>query len=482
MVQRTEEQQQCIDAAKNHGQNVGINAYAGTGKTTTCRLLSEEVRMPMVYLCFNKSIAEEAKTKFPEHVLCSTQHSYAYRAVGPTFNYNSNKLTKSMYARETADVLGIKPVGVYMGTHTVEASTLAYCVNQTVRRFCQSGDDCVQTRHYVGLDAFEGYERNDQDVLRALVVGYADKLWNMMIDKTSPVPLGFDGYLKYWALGNPYINTSKILLDEAQDTNGVMLSVLQAQQGKADVIFVGDKYQQIYDWRGAINAMDRFQNAQVCRLTQSFRFGAGIAEAASRILVRLNESVPVRGNPAQTSSFTQGDTASVLLTRTNATILDYLVNAYLAEENDQRIYVAGGVADLIALVDAGWNVQQGKKTSHPLFMGFKDWNEFVTYCEKTKDAEANALLRIFDKHGPVKAKRSLEQVVRSEHEADIVLTTAHKSKGREWQQVQLADDFRLDADEDGMINPAELRLLYVAITRGIELTTVPESIYQLVME
>lgn len=50
----------------------------------------------------------------------------------------------------------------------------------------------------------------------------------------------------------------------------------------------------------------------------------------------------------------------------------------------------------------------------------------------------------------------------TEASADVVISTAHKSKGREWQSVQLAGDF----PDEAAGSDAELRLLYVAATRG----------------
>jgi hypothetical protein len=51
-----------------------------------------------------------------------------------------------------------------------------------------------------------------------------------------------------------------------------------------------------------------------------------------------------------------------------------------------------------------------------------------------------------------------------EHAADEVISTAHRSKGREWSSVSLADDFP-DPDERDL-SDEEMRLLYVAATRA----------------
>ena len=42
---------------------------------------------------------------------------------------------------------------------------------------------------------------------------------------------------------------------------------------KVPKIFVGDSHQQIYQFRGAVNAMKQVHAAQSLRLSQTFRFG-----------------------------------------------------------------------------------------------------------------------------------------------------------------------------------------------------------------
>ena len=81
--------------------------------------------------------------------------------------------------------------------------------------------------------------------------------------------LGHDGYLKLWSLASPELPYNFILLDEAQDTNDAVLSVLQKERNR--VVYIGDRYQQIYSWRGAINAMSKVGDAHFTTLTQSFR-------------------------------------------------------------------------------------------------------------------------------------------------------------------------------------------------------------------
>ena len=64
---------------------------------------------------------------------------------------------------------------------------------------------------------------------------------------------------------------------------------------------------------------------------------------------------------------------------------------------------------------------------------------------------------------------ALRRTQKEEADADIVISTAFKAKGREWDNVKLADDFlpSKGEDEDGpKIERAEARVFYVALTRG----------------
>ena len=63
-----------------------------------------------------------------------------------------------------------------------------------------------------------------------------------------------------------------------------------------------------------------------------------------------------------------------------------------------------------------------------------------------------------------------------EADANLVVSTAHKSKGCQWASVQIAGDFLPPKEEGAEMTPAELRLAYVAATRAqreLDLDAVP---------
>ena len=64
----------------------------------------------------------------------------------------------------------------------------------------------------------------------------------------------------------------------------------------------------------------------------------------------------------------------------------------------------------------------------------------------------------------------MNKAIADERGADVILSTAHKAKGREWRSVQIAGDFREPKeDDDGQqreVPRAEMMLSYVAVTRA----------------
>ncbi len=76
-------------------------------------------------------------------------------------------------------------------------------------------------------------------------------------------------------------------------------------------------------------------------------------------------------------------------------------------------------------------------------------------------------------HGDIiKLIKAIEKSsVKKQEQADLILSTGHKSKGLEWNNVEIIDDFlniKQELEERVRITIAkeELNLLYVAITRA----------------
>lgn len=476
----TDEQAEALSYFQSD-KSLKINAYAGTGKTSTLQLLANETTRRGQYIAFNKAIVTEASGKFPQSVNCATTHGLAFKAVMPRFLGQQTKLLGRINANELAEVLGLKKWRVDQH-HALAPRSQGYIIQETIRRFAQSADHepnvCHVPQHGALLSASDETLRLVQDfALRG-----ANHVWSRMLNPDDPLPLGHDGYLKLWALSEPSILADYILLDEAQDTNPVVLDVLKKQQ--AQMVYVGDKYQQIYEWRGAVNAMEIIETAHNARLTTSFRFGQTLADAANAILSLLGEVIPLRGNPAMTTSIADGWQGATILARTNGATIASVIEAL---DNNKRPHLVGGNGDLMTMLKGVQELKAGQPSVVPDFFGFTSWQEVVDFAKSGEGSHLLTFVNLVETRGERQLMWALNRTV-AEENADVVISTAHKAKGQEWPSVRLLDDFlksRANGKEEAVspvagFEPSELRLFYVALTRAKSVLSLPSSYHALV--
>ncbi|EXC53549.1 uvrD/REP helicase N-terminal domain protein, partial [Acinetobacter baumannii 99063] len=316
----TYEQAIAIDNARL-GQSFKVIAYAGTGKTTTLQMISDA--MPErrgMYLAFNKAIAGEAQNKFHRNVDCRTFHSLAFRSVprGVTDKLRLPRLSPSFIAKEyrLEPITLRRMMGGRYEKYVLMPSRLASLVANAVSYFCSTSSQYPAPRH---IQAPNWLHPDDITALQTHLYPAVERRWLESIDPNHQAGIGHDIYLKLWALSEPNIPADYVLFDEAQDADPLMLGILLRQKS-TQVIYVGDAHQQIYAWRGAVNAMQQLPLPE-SRLTTSFRFGEAIADVANALLGGLNETVPLLGNPNQKSSVVNKPHTKMrdaILCRTNA--------------------------------------------------------------------------------------------------------------------------------------------------------------------
>ncbi|ASS53262.1 hypothetical protein CHR56_00930 [Rhizobium leguminosarum bv. viciae] len=470
----TDEQKVALDAFLS-GRSLKINAFAGTGKTSTLQLLANATTARGQYIAFNRDIVADATEKFPNTVDCSTSHRLAFRAAPSGYKENIGKLTNRCTANHLVEALDLKK-RVFGGKHLVTPDSQGYLFLETIRRYAQSADEEIGERHIPQLGALRVASDDVVAEVAQYAVDGARKVWARMLSKQDPLPLGHDGYLKLWGLSRPSIAADYIMLDEAQDTNPVVLDVLERQA--AQLIYVGDRYQQIYEWRGAVNAMEKIETDASTFLTTSFRFGDAIAQLATRMLGMLGEDHPVLGNPSIRSRI--GTTRpQAILARTNASTMTAIIEAL---DDGRRPHLVGGKKDLMEMLRGVQALKVGEPSAHPDFFGFKNWAEVVEFARRDEGAHLVTFVNLVESRGERQLMWALNRTV-EEDDSDLVISTGHKSKGREWKSVRLMDDFLRSkpADEKKQApDPAELRLLYVALTRAKESLEVPDTLLQFI--
>jgi superfamily I DNA/RNA helicase len=278
-----------------------------------------------------------------------------------------------------------------------------------------------------------------------------------------------------------------VLLDEAQDADPVIAAVVLAQS-HAQLIAVGDRCQSIYRWRGAIDAMSKFPADIRLPLAQSFRFGHSIAGEANKWLDILQSGLQLRGYERVPSSLGPLAAPGTILCRSNAAAMSEAMDAI---EAGRKVALVGGSRDILALAEAAVTLKAGAGCSHPELFAFQTWGQVQDYAENDPGGSDLAVfVKLIDEHGPeviMDAARGLSD----ERYASLIISTAHKAKGREWDTVQIAGDFREpkpkkkaedvvprprgsyvrgfgddDEQELGEIDRDEAMLAYVAVTRA----------------
>jgi hypothetical protein len=274
-----------------------------------------------------------------------------------------------------------------------------------------------------------------------------------------------------------------ILVKNCQDSAPVLLDIISRQ--KAQLILVGDSAQVIYDWRGAIDALKAFPDAPRAYLSQSFRFGPAIAAVANRVLETLEEKTPLRLKGFDKINSVVGPVGNptAILTRTNAVAVGHLLEALV---NGKQAFLVGGGSDVASFVRGAKDLQENRPTNHPELSCFNTWAEVEEYSKEDEGEDLKLMVKLINQFGTDAILNALNAMP-EEKDADLIISTAHKSKGREWDRVVLASDFPaarwdnvvcLEGDcseilgeqktvpHISQISDSDKRLVYVAVTRA----------------
>jgi superfamily I DNA/RNA helicase len=470
------EQQRAIELFLKH-EGLRIDAYAGTGKTTTLSMIAESTSKRGLYLAFNRSISDEARGRFPTRVQCSTGHSVAFRGVRRAFGYPDWKLTDPVTPDLIADAFRMPTSISFACGLILERRSYAAVLLDALRRFLQSSEDTPSQNQVPRYGILEALDDKQFASFTGQAVQHVEAIWNAMRHMSQGPPLGHDGYMKLWALSNPQATVDYVMIDEAQDLNPVLLGVLAGME--CPIVYVGDPYQQIYEWRGAINAMEKAPTKYKTLLSQSFRFGPEIAAAATIVLRKLGAHHPLRGSTAIDSQIARVR-PQVILTRSNAGLIS---NVLRCLQQNARCFVLGGTQELVRLLQGVQRMKQGLPARVPELLGFHNWKEVRDLSVKPEGEHLRGLVNLVQEHGEDRMLTGLAKCEQREGESEVVCATAHRAKGREWNYVRLDEDFeagflRASRMRTGQTAAyaAEARLVYVALTRARRGVQLPQDI------
>lgn len=458
----TKQQQACIDAAMR-GETFVAEARAGSGKTTTARQIAKALPgKKILYVAFNKSTQVEAANSFPANVEARTSHSLAWW-IGKRY---TGRMTKPMGsaarvpAWKAAQQLGVQPVTI--DDTELDGAKLVRLALAAVARFARSADREITKFHVRWVAGLEA----DHDELVRVVLPLARKCWD---DIKNGHVLNVQGehYIKMWQLTSPKLNKYDVIIyDEAQDANGAVADVIERQA--CQKIYIGDSAQAINGWNGAVDFLGKAKVDARYPLSQSFRFGQAVADAG-------NDFLRIMGEPADTlltgfdrinSTVEHLDDPDAILCRTNAGVVTVALQEL---GKGRKVAIVGGGEAIIELAEAAAALQSGAKTGHPDLIAFKSWAEVQAYVKEDEGADLRPFVKIIDDMSAEAVIDALRQLT-SERYADVVISTAHKAKGREWARVRIFTDFPepkpLHDGTKGTVSREFAMLAYVALTRA----------------
>lgn len=463
-----------INDILNHppSSNLVVEAGAGTGKTTTLVKYTKKWNKRGLYISFNAAIAKEARGKFPSHIAVMTAHSYAYKALN--VGKHRNRLVGKIRKHNIKNL----PINIE-NQYLTEEKMLSMIITGIEKYTMDSGEE-ILPRHCEA-------QYFPKAVQEAVMPQIREAISLFINYENNSMPFTHDCYLKnlelYGQMGKEF---DYILIDEAQDLNPVLLSLVS--KANKPIIMVGDKYQSIYAFRGSIDAMAKF-DAPRLPLSQSWRFGEKIGYIANNILGYTSKppKINIKGRKDRITDIEiykgKAEKKSLILSRTNVRLFEGLINIKVP------FHVIGGFEIMAVQLLSALALSKGDRYNikDQLVMSYRNWDEMVADSEE--DMEIKRIVDIVRNYG-----HRLETIItdlRKLHsvnikEATITLSTAHKAKGLEADNVIVLDDFptpnelyaRKKAKKISQIEyDQEFHLLYVSMTRALYKLSISEAMY-----
>lgn len=450
-----------------------VEARAGTGKSTLiehgCR---SNLQSRVLLLCFNKSIAEAAVKRMPANVTAKTFSGWTWNTPLSS-TLPSGIQVDSTYGRVYGHRVKWRFDAKKLANLFRVETTMIYAARATLDFFVSTADQYI-TKYHVPKRLWIGKEKKEQEGFKDEVVGIARRIWRMKQEKSNKlVPTTWSDITKMVQVERDIQRTDNyefVIVDEAQDITACVLDLI-LQKGSPTVM-VGDSKQKLYDYLYMVDAMEKIGGMKKY-LTESQRFDQRLANCANSVLDLLQGDFPkIIGNGPRTDiSYETPVGKYTILCRTNMGLLSESLSEV---RKGKKIHVMGNIMDAVKQLESGYYLSVGlpDNVTHPSLLGVKDWNEIEVM--KESDADMALLYRQVTKYGSqipgfCEELENSDQV--AESNSDVVLSTVHKAKGREWDNVKMFSDFQKlvhfsEKDRRYKVNKNEVYTTYVAVTRA----------------
>lgn len=470
-----------------------LEAVAGAGKTTTIIEAIERTQGGVLILAYNKKIADEIKAKLGERGIdwktaeASTVHAAGlrgYRKTFPNFTTTGYKVA-DLIQNEARLVDGSHPYNVF--AEIIEK--LVSLAKQRALGIVGSIDD--RSAWYEIAEHFDvTFDHKGAPQRIAEIIECAIEILKLSNNQTNVIDFDDMVYLpvfhkvRFWGY-------KWIFVDEAQDTNPARRALVRALLAPGGrVVAVGDRHQAIYGFTGAdTDSLDLIRkdfNACELPLTTTYRCPKSVVSFAQQWVshIEAHESAPdgivrqIDGvDLLKQNNLTKGTAILCRNTKPLVKLAFWLIRNRIPCRVEGRDI---GVS-LVKLATRWSRAKTLDELDHALDE-YLD-RERTKLLAKKEELKAQAIedrvdtLRVIIEDCQKQGRDSVEAVVEAIEKLfgdDIknllVLSTIHKSKGREWKTVYWLDRAGTlpskYARQDWQIEQ-ERNLCYVAATRAI---------------
>lgn len=445
----TSEQAAIIEAALSTKDNLLISALAGAAKTSTLEMICSALPVqPILSLAFNKRIAEEMVKRLSGHVKAQTLNSVGHRVWAQTCTKKLVLDTKKSYnlLKEKVDAL---PRSKRSDAYEQFSSILKTVSRAKLNGYIPAGIYPNATRLIdTPTPALPGNGFVEDEELEE------DFTWLVDEVLTDSIKLAYNGVIDFddqiympTLFGGSFPRFPLVMVDEAQDLsllNHAMLDKLVCQR----FIAVGDPYQSIYGFRGAVaSGMSKLQSRYGMAekgLSISFRCPIEVVLLARSRAPHMQ--YPEWAKKGNVSSLEEWDASSIpehsaIICRNNAPLISTAL----------RLLRAGRSVSLPGF-DIGPSLLRSLKKLGPESMRQKEVLDAIDKWESDQSRKAKAkatttdkaeCLRVFASWGDTLGAACAFAEHTFKSQGTIQLMSGHKSKGLEFETVYHLDPHRV---------------------------------------
>lgn len=468
---------------KETNNNIFIKAGPGSGKSWT--LLEILKRTPFykksILLAFNKSIAEELKSKVPSGTDVSTIHSMAYRVL------RQNTLNRYKLSEIKTFILAKKIIPDYFKEDkkngqkrfTIYLFTLSRIYDLYRMNLVDKSEDSL--RQLADEYSVDYEEKAIKDTIK--VIDYLDKYNNrsyhskeMMIDFTDMLWLVYqlvspDNYPKY----------DKVLCDEFQDVSPLQrYSILNLISKKGKFVFVGDEKQAIYSFQGSslqsFNEAQEYPNTTILPLSVSYRCGKKIIEMANDIFEGIEAFEENPEGIIRKGTLSEVRSGDILICRNNFPLIEsflellgfgrkaHIMGRDYGKNLIDLINKVSDISGFTEILDKKQEALKNRGIQQPIYhKGYLDLKEKIDIIKTLVEHRGYSLRELSDLFK--------ELFIENADTQGITLMTIHKSKGLESKRVFILGYHSLLPSQYAKTKLEKYQeecLKYVAITRAKE--------------